>query len=211
MNETAQFWRNWIQGWQRCRHILNLEYFNGGCCFELRDGRREKEWLLFDPAQLAAVLPRVSHRDYLCISGIDARFSLPQGWKPMMLADMMVNEQLYAMQPKSVPENVVVDYVRSAEHCRITFKSEQGEIMCRGQVGYYNGFAVFDRINTDLAYRRQGWGSMMMNLLSQEALLNGVKTGLLCASEQGKLLYLSLGWRSIGQYLRIVRNDYTRD
>lgn len=83
--------------------------------------------------------------------------------------------------------------------------------MCRGQVGYYNGFAVFDRINTDLAYRRQGWGSMMMNLLSQEALLNGVKTGLLCASEQGKLLYLSLGWRSIGQYLRIVRNDYTRD
>ena len=81
----------------------------------------------------------------------------------------------------------------------------QQTLASRGQIAYQNGYAVVDLIETNENYRRQGLATQVMKLLTNYVVENGVTVGLLCASDQGKPLYETLGWRTICQYSRMVK------
>lgn len=203
------FWENWIQGWILSRQIADIQPIENGYCFSLNDGKREREWLLFSPDNLAKILPKVSNRDYFCISGIENGFAIPQGWVANMTADMMICENL-PIQAVGFPENFTIQRQETAERVVLQVFNSTGELVCEGQAGFYNGYIVYDKISVEMPFRRQGFGRRIMNELTQSAAKRGISQGLLCASEMGKLLYLSLGWQSLGQYVRVVREDYTR-
>lgn len=205
--ETKTFWDNWIQGWIISRQIEKVQPIENGYCFALGDGRREFEWLLFSDDNLNEVLPRVSNRDYLCVSDLKA---IPQGWKHSMTADMMICEKL-PKQAVTLPENCTIECEESENRVVMRVFNAQNHKVCEGQAGFYNGFVVYDYIGTTGEYRRQGFGTLIMALLTEQATKRGISQGLLCASEMGKQLYLKLGWQSIGQYVRVVREDYTRE
>lgn len=150
----------------------------------------------------------VTSQDYLCVVSVQP-FIVPTQWVQTLCAFMMYNENL---QVKAVvlPDNIVVERQQSVARLAIIIRNKQGEMLCRGQVGYYGDFAVYDRIHTAENARRQGYASVVMNLLTQDAKDRGISKGLLCASEQGRYLYLALGWQTLGQYYRLVREDYIR-
>lgn len=208
--DAENFWDNWIQGWKISRQITDIQPIENGYCFSLNDGKREREWLLFSPDNLAEILPKVSNRDYFCISEIDEHFVMPQGWYSNMTADMMICENLsqYAV---SLPPNFTIECDETDERVVLNVFNPLGELVCEGQAGFYREFIVYDKIATEPNFRRQGFGTLIMALLTDKATQRGISKGLLCASEMGKLLYLSLGWQSIGQYVRVVREDYTRE
>ncbi|MDO4697592.1 MAG: hypothetical protein Q4A60_02800 [Pasteurellaceae bacterium] len=207
MMNSKTFWENWIGGWVISRQIPQPTAVENGYCFALNDGRRQFEWLMFSPENLGEILPRVSNKDYLCVSGLKA---VPQGWKQTMTADMMVCEQL-SQQEVTLPEKFTLKWEESDNREVLSLFSPNDELVCEGQAGFYHGFIVPDRIGTEPNFRRQGFGTLVMALLNKKAAERGIHQGLLCASEMGKQLYLTLGWHSIGQYVRIVREDYTRD
>lgn len=207
---SKTFWDNWIQGWIISRQIPQPTAVENGYYFALDDGKRQFEWLMFSPENLGDILPRVSNRDYLCISGADENFTVPQGWVRNMLADMMICENL-RYQPVNLPADFRLQQQETENRVELKLFNASGELVCDGQAGFCNGFAVYDKIGTEPNFRRQGYGTMMMNLLTHSALERNIHCGLLSASEMGKQLYLTLGWHSIGQYVRIVREDYTRD
>ncbi|QIM62384.1 hypothetical protein A1D29_03215 [Pasteurellaceae bacterium Orientalotternb1] len=204
------FWDNWIHGWSIVREIDHLQPIENGYCFSLNDGKRELEWLLFSPDNLAETLPKVSNRDYFCISGIDEHFIVPQGWYSNMTADMMICENL-PQQAVTLPENFTIESNERENRVVLKVFNAEQQRVCQGQAGFYNGFIVYDSIATEPPFRRQGFGTLIMALLTEKAVKRGISKGLLCASEMGKPLYLSLGWKSLGQYVRVVREDYTRE
>lgn len=122
---------------------------------------------------------------------------------------MMYNENL-RVKAVTLPDNMAIENQKSDARLAIIIRNEQGEMLSQGQVGYYGDFVVYDCSHTAENARRQGYVSMVINLLTQDAKERGISKGLLCASEQGQYLYQVLGWQTIGHYCRLVRKDYVR-
>ncbi|UOX86950.1 GNAT family N-acetyltransferase [Amycolatopsis sp. FBCC-B4732] len=70
--------------------------------------------------------------------------------------------------------------------------SFDGAPAARGRVAVASGVAVFDKIETEPDHRRRGLGRVVMHQLSAVA---GAETSALLATEAGRGLYASLGWR----------------
>lgn len=86
----------------------------------------------------------------------------------------------------------------------------QGDaVAASGQMMVKDGVAVFDRIVTKDAFQRKGLGSVLMMAFCVHAADNGAKYGGLIASEQGRYLYLRLGW-TITHRLLILANQQAK-
>lgn len=206
-----QFWDAWIPAWAISRQIPPAEKLPFGYIFEeVNDGRREKELLLFSKDDLPKAEPLMSNKDYLCVSGIDETFIVPQGWKDAMLAAMMMQPELKTASVE-LPKGFSVASESSEQRFAVRLLNANNELVSQGQIGYYGDYAVFDYIATNENYRRQGLATIVMNLLTQDALNRNIQQGLLCASEQGQLLYQTLGWQTLGFYKRLTRENYTRE
>ncbi|PZF80422.1 GNAT family N-acetyltransferase [Jiangella anatolica] len=70
-------------------------------------------------------------------------------------------------------------------------------LAAKGHLALSAADAVADRIFTVPEHRRRGLGSIVMATLTTAARERGAVTGLLVASEQGRLLYERLGWRVV--------------
>jgi GNAT superfamily N-acetyltransferase len=81
---------------------------------------------------------------------------------------------------------------------------DQGRLAAHGRLVIEQGWAVFDRIETDEAHRRRGLGSAVMRGLQAQALEAGARGGLLVATAEGERLYASLGWTSLSDYTSAV-------
>ena len=68
------------------------------------------------------------------------------------------------------------------------------ELAARGRVAVAGESAVFDQIVTEEGHRRRGLGGVVMGTLGNAALAQGAETAVLGASDEGRALYLSLGW-----------------
>ncbi|WP_370970070.1 GNAT family N-acetyltransferase [Amycolatopsis sp. cg9] len=70
--------------------------------------------------------------------------------------------------------------------------SREGAPAACGRVAVADGVAVFDKIETEPAHRRRGLGRVVMHQLSA---VSGAEASALLATEAGRGLYTSLGWR----------------
>ncbi|MFD0146084.1 MULTISPECIES: GNAT family N-acetyltransferase [unclassified Streptomyces] len=86
-----------------------------------------------------------------------------------------------------------VDTANGVIYVRIL--SADGELAAGGQTGLTGTACVFDQIVTEPAHQRRGLGTMVMGTLANAAIENGVSTGILGATVQGKALYEALGWK----------------
>jgi GNAT superfamily N-acetyltransferase len=77
----------------------------------------------------------------------------------------------------------------------VSLRDSSGEVAARGTIAVVGVDAIADRIETDAAHRRRGLGRAVMSALAEAAVAQGARTGLLIASEEGRRLYSSLGWR----------------
>lgn len=81
--------------------------------------------------------------------------------------------------------------------------THNGDEAARGSVAVVADYAVFDRIITAPAYRRQGLGSYVMRALTAAVMEYDVEHGLLLASPDGRQLYGFLGWTELTEVLML--------
>ncbi|GAA0934044.1 GNAT family N-acetyltransferase [Nonomuraea longicatena] len=70
-----------------------------------------------------------------------------------------------------------------------------GEVAARGQIALNGRTAVVDQVETAAGHRRRGLGSIVMRALSSAGAGRGARTGVLVATEEGRALYTTVGWR----------------
>ncbi|GAB4098210.1 GNAT family N-acetyltransferase [Sinomonas halotolerans] len=83
----------------------------------------------------------------------------------------------------------------------VTVTGEGGALAASGHVAVVRGYAVFDRIVTEPAFRRRGLGSFVMRALTAAVSEHGLDQGLLIASTDGQHLYHHLGWSDVSGVL----------
>ncbi|MFE7413444.1 GNAT family N-acetyltransferase [Streptomyces laurentii] len=88
---------------------------------------------------------------------------------------------------------VTVEYLEGVIHARVS--DAAGRPAAQGQAALLGETAVMDRVVTDEAHRRRGLGGLVMRTLADEAVARGAGTGVLGATDPGRALYETLGWK----------------
>ena len=86
----------------------------------------------------------------------------------------------------------------------IAVVTSSGDIAASGRVAVVGDLAVYDRIVTDPDHQRRGLGAVVMAALGRAARDLGARRGALVATEAGRGLYESLGWRLHSLYATAV-------
>jgi ribosomal protein S18 acetylase RimI-like enzyme len=92
----------------------------------------------------------------------------------------------------------------------VTVATADGTLAARGHVAVAHGYAVFDRIITEPAFRRRGLGSFVMRALTAAMSEHNLDQGLLIASTDGQHLYHHLGWSDVSQVLVLTNAGNTQ-
>lgn len=94
------------------------------------------------------------------------------------------------------------------EDRRLTYTVESGQrVAAAGTVGVLGDLATFDAVETTPAFQRRGLGRHVMTTLTQQAMGRGAHRGVLAASDQGRQLYIALGWTTSLEMLSLMGAD----
>jgi GNAT superfamily N-acetyltransferase len=86
----------------------------------------------------------------------------------------------------------------------IKIVTQKGEVASTGRLIIVDELAVYDRILTNDNHKRKGLATFLMKELEKIALSKGISKNFLVATEEGKSLYESLGWKVYSLYTSIV-------
>jgi GNAT superfamily N-acetyltransferase len=64
--------------------------------------------------------------------------------------------------------------------------------------------AVYDRISTEENHKRKGLATLLIKELEKIAVSKNVRNNFLVATEEGRLLYQTLGWEVCSLYTSVV-------
>ena len=89
----------------------------------------------------------------------------------------------------------VTDNGAHRRQARVQVLATDGSLAASGHIALDERHAVYDRIVTEPAHQRRGLGRAVMQKLQALAHAQGRHAGALVATDQGRALYESLGWR----------------
>ncbi|WUI75483.1 GNAT family N-acetyltransferase [Streptomyces sp. NBC_00400] len=118
---------------------------------------------------------------------------LPQGWV-MEEAGHLMAVDLMATDPVApAGYTATVETMGAVTYARVL--DAAGELASQGQMASLGEAVVVDRMVTEAAHQRRGLGNFVMRTLADRALETGAVLGVLGATDAGRALYETLGWK----------------
>ncbi|GJF24777.1 hypothetical protein SHO565_53410 [Streptomyces sp. HO565] len=93
------------------------------------------------------------------------------------------------------PEGYTVAVERVGRVLHVRVRDAAGEPAAQGQAALLGEAAVMDRVATVESHRRCGLGSFVLRTLADQAVAQGAGTGVLGATDPGRALYETPGWK----------------
>ena len=224
-SELAVHAAAWFTGWSALRSYPSRI---GDGYFAAQRLDRNGDWEYFsctpNSAEFAAVAAAVtasSQRAYSVIAPDIHRYVALAHQHGMGMVSTSERLMVCAMETQDNQEpflgdpelSVVVKKIggrHSSSACKARFSAAimHGQTaVASGRVGIYDDYAIFDGLKTSAAYRRRGFGMLMMKTITARALDYPVTTGLVMASTAGQELYYKLGWRSLSPVTVLVPRE----
>jgi GNAT superfamily N-acetyltransferase len=173
----------------------------GGFRVDTNSGTELKRWVFPHVGQglveLARTIEAPKQFLKLCGTDVELRSALPPGWQLhapsyfMSAADTRDEERAWPGY------RIEIDRKRAVATVQI--RTDDGELAASGYAAETSIAFVYDRIVTAPTHRRRGLGRAVMAALRREK-QNQQTPELLVASENGRALYATLGWRLVSPY-----------
>ncbi|MBT2484045.1 MULTISPECIES: GNAT family N-acetyltransferase [unclassified Microbacterium] len=196
----------WTEGWARSRSHASPTPIHGGVHIHVGSAAESARYVLTAPnteraRELASGVtePRFWIKWPAAVNEAEPR--IPGGWT-LIEPQFLMGTQLTAATPL-LPDGyrLTLDDEGDALEARVT--TDTGILAARGRLGL-STVAVPDQIRTQLEHQRRGLGKAIMSTLSNAALDRGRSDAVLLASDQGRRLYSTLGWRVITPFWAAV-------
>ncbi|WP_372351294.1 GNAT family N-acetyltransferase [Streptomyces sp. KL116D] len=193
--------RTWVAGWAMSRRTPAPVELPWGFYIEVSD----------NPAEVGRhVLPET---DEALVRSAVASVTVPRTWmkmpaepdevEPWLSPEWVVAwEETGHLMAKDLTHTrpvapkgytVTVEDVDGVVHVRVL--DATGRPAANGQAAILGDAAVVDRVVTEEAHRRRGLGGFVMHTLADQAVDRGVAVGVLGATDAGRALYETLGWK----------------
>jgi GNAT superfamily N-acetyltransferase len=147
--------------------------------------------------KLAQELSRPGYLLKVCGSADDLRAALPQRWQVEPTGYFMMATDRW--ECPAMPDNYKLEVARVATVAQVRIRALSGDVAASGYAAETADAFVYDRIVTAPGHRRKGLGRALMTAL-RETCRNPDLPALLVATEDGRALYQTLGWRTLSSY-----------
>ena len=198
----------WLTGRSLARGLPLPVASHGGFRVETNGEAELRRWVFpTADARIGALAGKIDNpREPIkaCIPARDLAGLLPAGWDVKETGHFM-----HCRRPLAVPDfpdGFVVRTEQGDNSGRIDIATTDGVLAARGFWGRDAGALVYDRIVVEAAYRRRGLGRALMGLIGRNGQSDALPQ-LLVATEEGLLLYLSLGWEVVSPYATALRRE----
>ena len=193
----------WIRGWALTREVAPPVPHGDGFRIDVGLPTQAARYVFRAPSPTLQALGQTIDQPwvYLKARGTSAqlRALLAPRWRIeeqhwMMACDARPFPGSTGAVPPGYALHVEDDAARTRlAHVRIV--DAQGAPAASGHLALDARFAIYDRIVTEPAHRRRGLGRAVMHALQAIAHAHGRDAGALVATDAGRALYESLGWR----------------
>lgn len=210
-NVSIPILEKWLKGWALSRELsLPVKYKSGymlNVGYENQKRRYVFAELNDDYIQLSKAINEPWVYLKVCTASNKLKDILSKKWTIESQAYMM-----YCSKQMSVLNTTLVDDYRfEFDNYNSTFVvrivTKNGKLASVGRVVLVDDLAIYDSISTEPNHRRKGLGTILMKELEKIALANHITNNFLVATEEGKSLYLSLGWEIYSLYTSAVILD----
>lgn len=147
--------------------------------------------------ELAGSITAPGHLLKLCGDADELRSVLSPGWQVHAPGYVMRSDGAPTVRPP--PAGYRIELARSDAVVRVHILSGDGAVAASGYAVEAGGVFVYDRIVTQSAHRRRGLGGVVMAILGS-AKRDPASVELLVATDDGRALYSTLGWRTVSAY-----------
>lgn len=191
----------WLSARSIARHLPLPVFDHGGLRVDVNSESETSRWVFTEVGcglrQLARAIDRPRYFLKLCGTSADLRAALPAGWEIQSPGYFMHADK--QMPVRSLPLGYSVKVVREDSVLRARITTRTGELAASGYAVETSEVFIYDRIVTEAKHRRRGLGACLMQSL-QGARKNVAIPELLVATEDGRALYLTLGWETVSPY-----------
>ncbi|GGA48571.1 hypothetical protein GCM10011395_18640 [Sphingomonas psychrolutea] len=168
------------------------------------DTRSDAEWCRYvfaapdnRIADLAATIGRPDVLLKLCAADAVLAALLPAGWQLDPCSWFMTAPEISVRTALPTGYTATIQTTEGAHQIAIT--APDGSLAASGYAAEINGVFCYDRIVTSADHRRRGLGTAVMALLGAQRALDTSRHALV-ATDQGRALYETLGWRMLAPY-----------
>jgi GNAT superfamily N-acetyltransferase len=192
----------WIRGWALTREVAPPVPHADGFRIDVGLPTQAARYVFEQPSATLNELGKTITQPWVylkaCATSDELRALLPAHWRIedqhwMMACDARPFPGGGALPPGYALQ-VDDDGARGGRaHVRVL--ASNGDLAASGHLALDTAFAIYDRIVTDPAHQRRGLGRAVMHALQALARAHGRRAGALVATDHGRRLYESLGWR----------------
>lgn len=196
MTGVAGLIKAWVHGWALSRGVDVPAAEPDGYRLDVgRPGHRVRYVLSDSSAAGHRARALTEPGTWLKVSGSreEVAETVPSNWnlgppEYLMSMPLTVRPAIPAPEPyrsELVGDGVVTDVV---------VRAPDGSRAATGRVAIAGGTAVVDQVVTEPEHQRRGLGRFVMRRLDEVAVAAGAERAVLVATEEGRALYLALGW-----------------
>jgi GNAT superfamily N-acetyltransferase len=197
-----EFFLAWIRGWALTREVDPPVAHADGFHIAVGLPRQAARYVFPHPsAAIADLGSSIAHPwVYIkaCATSEQLRALLPDRWRIEELHYLMTCEAHPFPGVGDVPTGYAMevdDAMAATGRGHVRVVAPDGAPAASGHVALGARLAIYDRIVTEPAHQRRGLGRAVMHALQALARAHGRHEGVLVATDQGRALYESLGWR----------------
>jgi len=198
----------WLKGWSLSRELpMPIAYKSG---FKVEVGYPNQKTRYVFPTLNDDFIELISSITdpwvYLkvCASPEEVKSQISGKWEIQPQGYMMSCSHSMNIPDNSLHHDYQLEYESYNSTYVVKIMTKDGQLACTGRLVLVNDMAVYDRISTENNHQRKGLATFLMKELEKIALSKGIVNHFLVATEAGKPLYQSLGWKIESCYTSIV-------
>lgn len=210
MDSVREIVDEWVRTWIHVRG-LTMTDADGWPYVRVGSRTRETELICVDPgtSTFADLMDRVDgdRRAMLTVVAEDVTpyrmLPRPPGVRVDRDDETLMTTSLTALEIPTLDDEFTFRWDVEA-HC-LAYVVESGDrVAAEGTVGVLGAMATFDGVETTPDFQRRGLGRHVMATLTEQAMGRGANRGVLAATDQGRQLYVSLGWHTRLEMLSLM-------
>ncbi|AZA83914.1 N-acetyltransferase [Chryseobacterium lactis] len=199
MKDKAEIVENWLKGWCLSREVSLPVHYKSGFFVFVGDEKQKERYVFPEPNEDFFHLANSIDEPwvYLKVSTSPDQFieNIPEKWELQPQGYLMTCFHPMIFPEISLAEGYHLEFSEYNTTFVVRIVAENGEQASIGRVSLIDDVAVYDRIVTEIDHQRKGLASFLLKELEKIALSKGFSNNLLVATEEGRLLYETLGWK----------------
>lgn len=205
---SSDILEKWLNAWSLSRELPLPTKFKSGYKVDV-DYEKQKARYVFaelndDFIQLSETINENWIFLKVCASPEEIKNKISERWVIQPQAYLMSCVSPMNISNRSLPDGYEIEFDSYNSTTVVKILANDGELASIGRIVIVDDLAVYDRISTEENHKRKGLATFLIKELEQIAMSKNVYKNFLVATEQGKLLYQSLGWKIYSLYTSVV-------